>query len=85
MPSLTTDTTPEKAEVPSTLAKLRSNLSARNIPSLDGLRAISVILVILVHLRVPYVPEIHGVLTFFVLSGFLITWLLLKEDRKSVV
>jgi len=83
MPSLTTDTTPEKAEIPSPLAKLRSNLGARNIPSLDGLRAISVILVILVHLRVPYVPEIHGVLTFFVLSGFLITWLLLKESARS--
>lgn len=83
MPSLITDTADEKARIPSPLTRLRSNLAASNIPSLDGLRAISVILVILVHLRVPYVPEIHGVLTFFVLSGFLITWLLLKESGRS--
>jgi peptidoglycan/LPS O-acetylase OafA/YrhL len=63
-------------------SKLEHALSGKNIPSLDGLRAISVILVILVHLRVPHVPDIHGVLTFFVLSGFLITWLLLNESER---
>jgi peptidoglycan/LPS O-acetylase OafA/YrhL len=82
MPSLTTDTADAKARIPSPLTRLRNNLAASNIPSLDGLRAISVVLVILVHLRVPYIPDIHGVLTFFVLSGFLITWLLLKESGR---
>ncbi len=62
---------------------LSSNLQQKNIPSLDGLRAISVALVILLHDGVPYVPNTHGVLTFFVLSGFLITWLLLKESERT--
>jgi peptidoglycan/LPS O-acetylase OafA/YrhL len=56
-------------------------LSGR-IPSLDGLRAVAVLLVIFNHLGVPHAPEGRGVLTFFVLSGFLITWTLLREyDR----
>ena len=80
MPSSIAETA---SEIASPLTRLTRNLGSGNIPSLDGLRAISVILVILVHLRVPYVPEIHGVLTFFVLSGFLITWLLLKESARS--
>lgn len=82
MPASIAETLPERAPAPSGLAQLRANLRTSSIPSLDGLRAISVILVILVHLRVPYVPEVHGVLTFFVLSGFLITWLLLKESER---
>ena len=77
------DMTSKSDHTPSPLAKLNRNLGASNISSLDGLRAISVVLVILVHLGVPYVPEIHGVLTFFVLSGFLITWLLLKESART--
>src|ERR1700722_9019127 len=62
---------------------LSANLQQRTIPSLDGLRTISVALVILLHDGVPYVPDTHGVLTFFVLSGFLITWLLLKESERT--
>jgi peptidoglycan/LPS O-acetylase OafA/YrhL len=61
---------------------LAGALNQRKIPSLDGLRAVAVILVILHHLRVPYIPNGRGVLTFFVLSGFLITWLLLKESEQ---
>ena len=63
--------------VPSALSE---GLSHKKIPSLDGLRAVSVLLVILNHLEVPYVPDGRGVLTFFVLSGFLITWILLNES-----
>jgi peptidoglycan/LPS O-acetylase OafA/YrhL len=55
-------------------------LSGR-IPSLDGLRAVAVLLVIFNHLGVPYAPQGRGVLTFFVLSGFLITWTLLRESE----
>jgi peptidoglycan/LPS O-acetylase OafA/YrhL len=62
---------------------LATNLQQKKIPSLDGLRAVAVIFVILNHLKVPYVPEGRGVLTFFVLSGFLITWLLLKESEQQ--
>ena len=65
---------------------------SRNIPSLDGLRAISVLMVVAAHMNgslvhlIPYVPfwlylvwGALGVQTFFVISGFLITHLLLKE------
>jgi peptidoglycan/LPS O-acetylase OafA/YrhL len=60
---------------------LRQALSGR-IPSLDGLRAVAVLLVIFNHLGVPHAPEGRGVLTFFVLSGFLITWTLLRESER---
>jgi peptidoglycan/LPS O-acetylase OafA/YrhL len=66
--------------------------SSRNIPSLDGLRAISVLLVLSNHLSgelmqiIPFIPHwlytswgTSGVQTFFVISGFLITHILLKE------
>ena len=67
------------------------NGQRRNIPSLDGLRAISILLVILAHssvhfsrwIKLPvgtYLLFAHlGVEVFFVISGFLITGLLLKE------
>lgn len=62
---------------------LAIGLRQKKIPSLDGLRALAVILVICHHLKVPYSPDGRGVLTFFVLSGFLITWLMLKESEKN--
>src|SRR4051812_8570064 len=60
---------------------LSEALSGR-IPSLDGLRAVAVLLVIFNHLGVPHAPEGRGVLIFFVLSGFLITWTLLRESES---
>jgi peptidoglycan/LPS O-acetylase OafA/YrhL len=61
----------------------------RKIPSLDGLRAISIFLVLIGHLSgtryFPHLPAFvsyysnFGVRVFFVISGFLITWLLLQE------
>jgi len=62
---------------------LHSNLSCSRIPALDGLRAIAVFLVIFYHFTYRWVPASLGVLAFFVLSGFLITWLLLKENEKT--
>jgi peptidoglycan/LPS O-acetylase OafA/YrhL len=59
------------------------NLSSSRIPALDGLRAIAVFLVIFYHFTYVWIPASLGVLAFFVLSGFLITWLLLKENEKS--
>jgi peptidoglycan/LPS O-acetylase OafA/YrhL len=66
-----------------TTPRLAEGLAQRRIPSLDGLRAVAVLLVIFNHLNVPYFPEGRGVLTFFVLSGFLITWILLNESGRS--
>lgn len=67
------------------------------VPSLDGLRAISIFLVVLSHLLLHVQPRNTlqqnllwiigngetGVCAFFVLSGFLITILLLKEKQAS--
>ena len=59
------------------------------IPSLDGVRAISILLVIASHLSLPLrvLDRIDygrlGVLIFFVISGFLITTLLLKEREAT--
>jgi peptidoglycan/LPS O-acetylase OafA/YrhL len=67
------------------------NDKTRNIPSLDGMRAISILLVIIAHtsryyshwISIPFGTYLYfahiGVSVFFVISGFLITSLLLKE------
>jgi len=66
-------------------------VSIQRIPSLDGVRAISITLVVLCHLvkwkhiTLPF-PTIYGTLgvrIFFVLSGFLITKLLLREHERT--
>jgi peptidoglycan/LPS O-acetylase OafA/YrhL len=75
-------------------------LAARDIPSLDGLRAFSILLVMVAHSSW-YLPGwvtqdslfrsivgggTHGVAIFFVISGYLITTLLLREyDKKGAV
>lgn len=53
-------------------------------PALDGLRALSVVAVILYHADVSWMPGgFLGVEVFFVVSGFLITSLLLEERAKN--
>ncbi|HEX9273637.1 MAG TPA: acyltransferase [Candidatus Binatia bacterium] len=70
-------------------------MSKHNIASLDGLRAVSITLVVISHLSLPAAfPGLPcarcwtlagdlGVQMFFVISGFLITSLLLKEIDQS--
>src|ERR1700741_1440801 len=67
----------------------------RRVPSLEGLRAISIPLVLISHLAGtrgfplsaaatnPWALGIFGVTVFFVISGFLITGLLLDELRRT--
>ncbi len=53
-------------------------------PALDGVRALAVAAVVLYHARPSWLPGgFLGVDVFFVLSGFLITSLLLREHRES--
>lgn len=53
------------------------------LPGLDGVRALAVLAVVLYHLGVAGVPGgFLGVDVFFVLSGFLITSLLVEEHRR---
>ncbi|TYC62731.1 acyltransferase [Marinobacter sp. BW6] len=66
------------------LPKLDSVLASRKLPGLDGFRMIAVMAVVLAHSGVgSFFSARHGVAGFFVLSGFLITWLLLKEYEKA--
>jgi peptidoglycan/LPS O-acetylase OafA/YrhL len=57
------------------------------IPSLDGLRAVSILIVFLSHAGVSrLIPGGFGVTVFFFLSGYLITTLLTREqDRHAAI
>lgn len=56
----------------------------RYVPALDGLRALAVLVVIAYHMHLGWAPGgLLGVTMFFVLSGYLITGLLLKEYDDS--
>jgi peptidoglycan/LPS O-acetylase OafA/YrhL len=63
--------------------ELSAALKRPHIATLDGIRALSVLIVILYHGGLEWVPGDLGVSTFFVLSGFLITWLLFKEEDRT--
>jgi peptidoglycan/LPS O-acetylase OafA/YrhL len=86
--------TPLVAMTPSIAGRGAVGTLPRN-PSIDGLRAVSILLVIFSHVlqtyhwtqSVPFVwrlvPGASGVSVFFVVSGYLITTLLLKERTAS--
>jgi peptidoglycan/LPS O-acetylase OafA/YrhL len=73
---------------------MKHNMGDRSIPSLDGARAVAILIVIVAHLAlkgsIPHAQALHqfdfgnyGVRVFFVISGFLITTLLLREESAS--
>ncbi|TDM02289.1 acyltransferase family protein [Macrococcus carouselicus] len=54
------------------------------LPGLDGLRAIAVISIIIYHLNPKFLPGgFLGVDTFFIISGYLITSILLREYEET--
>jgi peptidoglycan/LPS O-acetylase OafA/YrhL len=56
----------------------------RYVPGLDGLRGIAVLSVMVYHLNINRAPGgLLGVVIFFVLSGYLITDLILEEWKRS--
>ncbi|HEY5230692.1 MAG TPA: acyltransferase family protein, partial [Galbitalea sp.] len=70
----------KKVAAPAPVAVARSS----HLPGIDGLRAIAVILVVLFHVLPGALPGGGlGVDIFFVLSGFLITGLLVTEKSES--
>jgi len=73
--------------MPWTLDRGRAQGEMGYLPGLDGLRALAIIGVLLYHGDVGWVPGgFLGVDVFFVLSGFLITSLILEElDRSGTV
>ena len=58
---------------------LSAALARPVLPALDAIRAFAANAVIVFHYGVAFIPGPLAVLMFYVLSGFLITWLLLKE------
>jgi peptidoglycan/LPS O-acetylase OafA/YrhL len=59
-------------------------ISTRHISSIDGLRAIAVTAVVLYHLGISWMPGgFLGVDLFFVISGYVITRLILDSINQS--
>ncbi len=72
----------EMASEPSLPRNLETGIQLSQLPALDGLRAVAAFIVVFYHFGFTFVSGGLGVLIFFVLSGFLITWLLLKEEER---
>ncbi len=61
---------------------LRDRLTRRTIPTLDGFRALAAWSVVFYHCGLA-TPGDQAVVAFFMLSGLLITWLLLREEARE--
>lgn len=62
----------------------RNVIARTHLPALDGLRAVAVFTVVALHANFPLrIPGDLGVSAFFVLSGFLITRLLISERERT--
>jgi peptidoglycan/LPS O-acetylase OafA/YrhL len=65
-------------------AFFRDVIARSHLPALDGLRAVAVFTVVASHSNLPLrIPGDLGVSAFFVLSGFLITRLLVRERERT--
>jgi peptidoglycan/LPS O-acetylase OafA/YrhL len=62
--------------------QLLANLHRRNIPGLDAIRGIAALSVVAFHGWSEHFPGTLAVQVFFVISGLLITWLLLQEQER---
>ncbi len=79
-----TSLTPTSGKVPWLLDRGRSKGEMGYLPGLDGIRALAVLGVLLYHAELTWLSGgFLGVDVFFVLSGFLITSLLLEEYERS--
>ena len=74
------ETRPSGPELP---GALQENLRKKKIPKIDALRAVSALIVVMYHFHFDSVPAGTGVMVFFIISGFLITWLLLNEVDET--
>jgi peptidoglycan/LPS O-acetylase OafA/YrhL len=71
--------------------RLLRNLRRKKIPGLDGIRGIAALVVVGMHDQLFNRPDFLGrfyagrlsVQIFFVISGFLITWLLFQEEERD--
>ena len=76
-----------KEKLSSEITEVPPMLQAPYLPSLDGFRGISILLVLIFHVQLASkYPTFHGdfgVEIFFVISGFIITTILLKEKVKK--
>lgn len=77
-----------KGKLFSNIESIPEALNKKHYPSIDGLRGIAILNVILCHASFglawhPWIDGTIGVHIFFIISGFLITTLLLKERVKK--
>ena len=62
----------------------RASISSTHIPAIDGLRALAVVAVVLYHLGIDWIPGgFLGVDLFFVISGYVITRLILDSIESA--
>ncbi|MFB7843175.1 acyltransferase family protein [Microbacterium sp. NPDC056052] len=64
-------------------AVLRTDATSGRYLHIDALRAMAVLLVVAMHAGLPKVPGDSGVMAFFVISGFVITHVVLREQEKT--